>query len=253
MGDDGQTYAAFDYSAGVPGLRGIIQYRYRVNDGTWSAWQPWNEPAVALPEIVPTTDSTSVTLDARLGFIAGPGRANGHWRSTNRITASAYADGQSAVTSQFTTAPVDIVAATGTMSSALVELGSDTALGTLTTLGSHTPSQPYRFALSHGPSGFGNLHYELDASPIVRSGSGGEETVAPDSASTASGIGLRIVNSSGNAIAFGQPYRLTRATRPANAADDVDYAIPFSAAWYRTGALSEGYARANVTVTVTYP
>ncbi|MGY4730786.1 fimbrial protein [Burkholderia pyrrocinia] len=245
LGDDGQRYATLDYMAGAHALHAIFKYRYRVNGGAWTTWQPWDKPVVDLPEIRPSTTSTSVAVDVRAHFVAGPGRANGHWINTNMITATVVNGGQP-VASKFTAAPFDIVAASGASSSKLVDLG-DVPVGTLIARDSHTPARPFRLALSNGPSGMSYLQYELDATSIVHGDT--DNFIAPDNATIASGIGLRVADSSGNGVTYGQQQRSERTSQSGARCFD----LPFTAAWYRTGVLTSGYASADMTFTIIYP
>jgi major type 1 subunit fimbrin (pilin) len=245
---DGQTYTPFDYTAGFPAVRTIVQYRYRLNDAPWSSWQPLNHRSANVPRFAPPTDSTNITVDARMALLAGPGTAAGHWTHSNPLTVSAQMDGMpAAVTSRFEAAPLDIAAASCSTSNVAVDMGGSTTLSKLTRIGSHTPLQPFTLAVSRCPAGFGHIQYQWDAATAKHDQAQGMAVL--DNASSASGVGLQVADALGGPIKFGQRYTFSTQD-PGNTGG---YAIPLQAAYFRTGNVTPGSADTVVTFTLNYP
>jgi len=244
---DGQTYTAFDYAAGFPAVRMIVQYRYRLNDGPWSAWQPLNDRTAATPRITPPADSTHVTVDARMALLAGPGRAAGHWVNSAPLTVSAQMDGTPAVTSRLNAGPIDIAAASCTTQNVAVDMGAGAMLGKLPELGSHTPLQSFTVALNRCPAGFVNIQYQWD--PATGALDRAPGLAAPDNASSATGIGLQLADAATHPIAFGQRYTFA-GQDPGHSGN---YAIPLNTAYFRTASVKPGSADTRVTFTLNYP
>ena len=244
---DGQTYTAFDYAAGFPALRMIVQTRYRLNDGPWSPWQPFNDQTANVPSFTPPTDSTNVTVDARMAFLAGPGNTAGHWTNNHPLTVSAQMDGKPAVTSRFDAGQIDLAAASCTTQNVALDMGAGTVLSKLPSVGSHTPLQPFALALNRCPADFGNIQYQWDPTTGVLDQAQG--LAALDNASSASGVGLQVADAAGHPIRFGQRYTFA-GQDPGNLGH---YAIPLEAAYYRTGAVKPGSADTVVTFTLNYP
>jgi major type 1 subunit fimbrin (pilin) len=113
--------------------------------------------------------------------------------------------------------------------------------------GSTTPSKTFAIGLKNCPAGLGMIKYQVDAvTAIVNSANG---VVALDGTSSATGVGLQLLDGAGNVFPLGTPRTLSGY----NAATGGDYSIPLRARYYQTGPqVGAGSANTGMTFTMSY-
>lgn len=128
----------------------------------------------------------------------------------------------------------------------LVRLGTHDA-SEFSGMGSFTAAVNFDVALNNCPAGINTITYQIDAvTPILNAAS---SVVALDSSSTASGIGVQLLDEVGNPFTFGQPTRLTAYSGSTGG----NYKIPLKARYYQTEArLQPGTANTMMSFTMTY-
>ncbi|VWD07398.1 type-1 fimbrial protein subunit A [Burkholderia lata] len=102
-------------------------------------------------------------------------------------------------------------------------------------------------AVNACPTGLNSIQYEFDPVNAVLDSTNG--VLALSSGSTATGIGLQLKDSSGNALKYSTPYTLTSYSKSTGGS----YTIPLTARYYQTAAkVTAGSANAVLTFTMTY-
>lgn len=112
---------------------------------------------------------------------------------------------------------------------------------------SATSSVNFDLALNNCPAGMSAIRYQVDAvTPIVNAQN---SVVALDSSSTASGVGLQLLNGSGTPFPLGS----AQSFNGYSSATGGSYTIPLRARYYQTGtAVGPGSANSVMTFTMTY-
>lgn len=114
--------------------------------------------------------------------------------------------------------------------------------------GSSTNPVSFNVALNNCPAGMTKIQYQFDASGGVTDMTNGVIALN-GGASAATGIGLKLMNSSNTALKFGTQYLLSGY----NGATGGTYTIPLKAAYYQTAtSVTPGTANAIMTFTMTY-
>ncbi|MDF3838442.1 fimbrial protein [Cupriavidus basilensis] len=110
-----------------------------------------------------------------------------------------------------------------------------------------TSSVNFNLALNNCPTGMNTIRYQVDAvTPIVNAQN---SVVALDASSTASGVGLQLLNGSGTPFPLGSAQTFSGY----NSGTGGSYTIPFRARYYQTGsAVGPGRANSVMTFTMTY-
>jgi len=113
--------------------------------------------------------------------------------------------------------------------------------------GSFTAMTAFNVALKSCPAGINRVSYRIDAvTPIVNAAN---SVVALNSGSTATGVGVQLLDGSGNVFPLGTPRNLGGYSTSAGG----DYAIPFHARYYQTGpVVGAGTANSAMTFTMSY-
>ena len=113
--------------------------------------------------------------------------------------------------------------------------------------GSFTAMTAFNVALKSCPAGINRVTYRIDAvTPIVNAAN---SVVALNSGSTATGVGVQLLDGSGNVFPLGTPKGLGGYSTSTGG----DYAIPFNARYYQTGAaVGPGSANTAMTFTMSY-
>jgi major type 1 subunit fimbrin (pilin) len=128
-----------------------------------------------------------------------------------------------------------------------VSMGSYQA-ATFTGKGSVTKTVGFNVAINNCPAGMTKIQYQFSAPGGVTDATNGVIALA-SSASTATGVGLKLMDSTSTALKFDTQYQLTGY----NTATGGSYTIPLLAAYYQTGAsVTPGTANAVLTFTMTY-
>jgi type 1 fimbria pilin len=114
-------------------------------------------------------------------------------------------------------------------------------------VGSTTASKDFQVVVNcqASPNGIENMvSLTMDATPDASSTPGvlGIDT----GTGTASGVGIQVLDSAGQPVAFGQPKQLGQSK-------DGDYVVPFKARYYQVAsAVGGGQANGRATVTLSY-
>lgn len=145
------------------------------------------------------------------------------------------------------TNPLVLNAASCQTPSVPVAMGDDYQLHEFSDAGAKPRTVRFNIALNQCQTGIKKVTYSLKATtPVIDATKG---IVALNNTSTATGIGLQLMNDAGQPIAFDTTYPFTAFTTTG-----TDFNIPFSAAYYRlpTGDLKAGSANTEVTFIVNY-
>ncbi len=143
--------------------------------------------------------------------------------------------------------PLVLNAASCQTPSVPVAMGDDYQLHEFREAGAKTRTVRFNIALNQCQAGINKVTYSLKATtPVIDVTKG---IVALNSTSTATGIGLQLMNDAGQPIAFDTTYPFNAFTTTG-----TDFKIPLSAAYYRlpTGDLKAGSANTEVTFIVNY-
>ncbi|MDN6859914.1 fimbrial protein [Pseudomonas sp. CAN2814] len=123
-------------------------------------------------------------------------------------------------------------------------------------VGSTSPSVPFQLELNC-PANWNGINYRIDpATPVV---SGTNAVVALDASSTASGIGLQLLDNVDSPLSADKGFQKAVPLGSAPGSDAYNkaaagiYQIPLRARYYRTGAtVGAGKANSSMTFTITY-
>jgi major type 1 subunit fimbrin (pilin) len=127
-----------------------------------------------------------------------------------------------------------------------VDLGSHKS-SEFTGVGSTTAPVNVNIALNACPAGMNSVQYRID--PVTTVIDRTQSIVALDSSSSASGVGVQLLNSAGTA-AF--PLSSYQTFSGYNKSTGGSFTIPLKARYYRTGAISTGTANTAMTFTMLY-
>jgi type 1 fimbria pilin len=128
-----------------------------------------------------------------------------------------------------------------------VAMGDDYELNEFRDAGANPRTVRFNIALNQCQTGIKKVTYSLKATtPVIDATKG---IVALNNTSTATGIGLQLMNGAGQPMALGTTYPFTAFTTTG-----TDFKIPLSAAYYRlpAGELKAGSANTEVTFIVNY-
>lgn len=143
--------------------------------------------------------------------------------------------------------PFNVTVENCTTPSVAVNMGNH-SLNEMPAVGSTTSTTSFSIALNSCPSGMNGIEYELDPVTTIVPGTG-NSVVTLDSGSTAVGIGLQVLDGSGNPFSLGTPVAFTGY----NASSGGSYTIPLQARYYRTASpVVAGSANTAMTFTMTY-
>lgn len=110
-----------------------------------------------------------------------------------------------------------------------------------------TAAVNFNVALNYCPAGLNSIKYQIDAAtPVVNAAN---SVVALDGTSTATGVGVQLLDGSGNVFPLGS----AKSFGGYNSTTGGSYTIPFQARYYQTGtAVGPGTANSAMTFTMTY-
>lgn len=110
-----------------------------------------------------------------------------------------------------------------------------------------TASTNFNITLQACPSGINTIKYQIDPTTTVLNAA--NSVVALDSSSSATGIGVQLLDNSGNALPLGTQQTLAGY----NSATGGNYTIPLKARYYQTSSpLGSGSANTSLTFTMSY-
>ncbi|AQV98719.1 type 1 fimbrial protein [Cupriavidus necator] len=113
--------------------------------------------------------------------------------------------------------------------------------------GSFTSSTGFSIALNNCPAGINLVKYQVDAATTILNPS--NSVVALDSASTAAGVGVQLLDDTGSVVPLGTAKTLSGYSTGTGGS----YTIPLKARYYQTGAtVTAGTANSAMTFTMTY-
>jgi major type 1 subunit fimbrin (pilin) len=142
---------------------------------------------------------------------------------------------------------ISIVALSCITPDVTVTMGSYNAAA-FTGTGSATKPVGFNVAVNNCPAGMTTIQYQFSAPGGVTDATNGVIALT-SSASTATGVGLKLMDSTSAALKFGTQYQVTGY----NTATGGSYTIPLLAAYSQTGAtVTPGTANAVMTFTMTY-
>lgn len=226
--------------------------------GGWNGLNCYTKVGSAVPNVM---GSEQGTIRVRLVRIAGSVTNGGqtYAGSLSQICATAggpfsgtsgtlYLD--SAPCTQANITPATIMVAACTTPDVKVDLGShNVSDADLAAIGSTTTAVPVNIKLNNCPAGMNAIQYRIEPNTTVVNQA--LSIVSLDSAASASGVGVQLLNSTGTA-----PFALSTTTfqafAPYNKSTGGDYVIPLMARYYRTGNLSPGTATSSLVFTMLY-
>ena len=244
--DNGATYPVYDTN--LPGV-GIAMGAKVYSNGC--GWQPDWVPVTGSRQTGQLCNSTELRPNGgqlRAVLVKTGPIVSGVVGPTSVAQAQSYANGAwdtAMIVTLFTTATQVTVLSCQTPDVLVTMPPSKTA--DFGGVGSTTPSKTFAIGLNNCPAGLGMIKYQVDAvTAIVNSAN---SVVALDGTSTATGVGLQLLDGAGNVFPLGTPRTLTGY----NAAAGGDYSIPLRARYYQTGPrVGAGSANTGMTFTMSY-
>jgi major type 1 subunit fimbrin (pilin) len=249
------------FNTNVPGVGVAVQFRIYTNACGWNgSWLNLGTPGTQFPsswyggscngsglgtdggqaqaalvttgQVTPGITSGG-TLFQAAGFMQSPGSG-----SFTQISPGLQS---------FSLTPTAITVLACVTPNVLVPMGSHRA-NEFTGVGSGTTTVPVSINLNSCPGGMNSIQYRIDAvTSVVNSA---QSVVALDSNSTATGIGVQLMNSAGTA-AF--PLSSYQSLSGYNRATGGNYTVNLKARYYQAAAsISPGLANASMTFTMQY-
>jgi len=255
-GPTGVAYTV--WNTNVPGIGIAIGIRSYVNGCGWQAWLDLGTPFALFPS--PWTGWVCNTN----GSITNGGQAQMALVKTGAITAGTVAGGVlfEGGSAQSTTGTYTVATASRksfSLSSTIINVAACTTPNVTVNMGSHMQSEftgigsttrqavAVNVAVNACPIGLNSIQYQFIPVNAVLDATNG--VLALSSGSTATGIGLQLKDSSGNALKYNTQYTLTSYS----SATGGSYTIPLTARYYQTAAsVTPGSANAVLTFTMTY-
>ncbi|VWC29695.1 fimbrial protein [Burkholderia lata] len=255
-GPTGVTYTV--WNTNVPGIGIAIGIRSYVNGCGWQAWLDLGTTVALFPS--PWTGWVCNTN----GSVTNGGQAQMALVKTGAVTAGTMAGGVlfEGGSAQSTTGTYTVATASRksfSLSTSIINVAACTTPDVTVNMGSHMQSEftgigsttkqavAVNVAVNSCPIGLNSIQYEFDPVNAVLNATNG--VLALSSGSTATGIGLQLKDSSGNALKYNTKYTLTSYS----SATGGSYTIPLTARYYQTAAkVTAGSANAVLTFTMTY-
>jgi len=255
-GPTGVTYTV--WNTNVPGVGIAIGIRSYVNGCQWQAWLDLGTPSTLFP-----SPWTGWVCNSN-GSVTNGGQAQMALVKTGAVTAGTMTGGVlfEGGSAQSTTGTYTVATASRksfSLSSTIINVSACTTPNVTVDMGSHMQSEftgigsttkqavAVNVAVNACPIGLNSILYEFDPVNAVLDATNG--VLALSSGSTATGIGLQLKDSSGNALKYNTKYTLTSYS----SATGGSYTIPLTARYYQTAAkVTAGSANAVLTFTMTY-
>ncbi|MEM5345166.1 fimbrial protein [Paraburkholderia azotifigens] len=151
-----------------------------------------------------------------------------------------------AYTVTFTTSVVQIINGSCTTPDVSVPLGTWSTTS-FTGAGSTTTAVGFNVSLNNCPAGMNSISYRVDPTTSVLNSP--QSVVALDSSSTATGVGVQLLNNSSNPL----PLSSYQTFSGYSSSTGGSYTIPLKARYYQTGAtVGPGPANTSMTLTMQY-
>lgn len=244
--DNGVTYPVF--KTNLPGVGIAMGARHYANGCGWEAnWLP--VPATGRIgygcnslDLRPNGGQIRVML-VKIGAIT-PGLVSAGPVAQGQLYANGGWDLRWPITISTTATQVAVLSCS--TPDVLVDLGSHKS-SEFKGPGTFTSMTGFKVALKSCPAGINRVGYQIDAvTPILNVAS---SVVALNSGSTATGVGVQLLDGSGNVFPLGT----SKSLGGYNSITGGDYAIPFNARYYQTGpAVGAGTANTAMTFTMSY-
>lgn len=245
--DSGQTYPVF--KTRLPGVGIAMSAKSYANGCGWGT-TPWLPvPATGklgracnYLELSPNGGQVRVML-VKIGAIT-PGLVSAGPVAQGHLYANGAYDTRWPITIASTATQVSVLSCS--TPDVLVDLGSHKS-SEFKGPGTFTSMTGFNVALKSCPAGMNRVNYQIDAvTPILNAA---RSVVALNSGSAATGVGVQLLDGSGNVFPLGTPKSLGGY----NTNTGGDYAIPFNARYYQTGpAVGAGTANTAMTFTMSY-
>jgi major type 1 subunit fimbrin (pilin) len=242
--DGGATYPVF--KTNLPGVGIAMGSKLYMNGCGWeAAWSPVSggrANACNSVGLLPNGGQIRAVL-VKTGPITS-GLVSAGPIAQGKLYANAAWDTQWPITISTTATQVSVLSCL--TPDVLVDLGSHKS-SEFSGPGSFTAMTAFNVALKSCPAGINRVSYQIDAvTPVLNAAS---SVVALDSGSTATGVGVQLLDGSGNVFPLGTPRTLAGYSTSAGG----DHAIPFRARYYQTGAaVGAGSANTAMTFTMNY-
>jgi major type 1 subunit fimbrin (pilin) len=247
--DSAVTYNVF--GTGLPGVGIVIGIRTYTNVCGWMSSAPW--ATVLLGGQIATTTCNSRQLGGNGGQLrvrlvkTGPITA-GTVSAAPIARALLFANGAYNTTwpVTFSTTPTRVTVQSCVTPDVQVPLGQH-KVSELKGIGTFTSSSAFKIALNSCPTGMTSVSYQIDALTTILSSSA--SVVALDSRSSAVGVGVQLLDGSGNVFPLGTAKVLSGYS----SASGGNLTIPLQARYYQTGStVTGGIANTAMTFTMTY-
>lgn len=152
----------------------------------------------------------------------------------------------SSYTVSFSTPNVQIVNGSCTTPDVSIPLGTFSTVG-FTGVGHTTTNVGFNISVNNCPAGLNSVQYRIDPTTTVVNSS--QSVVALDSSSTATGVGVQLLNNSGTAL----PLSSYQTFSGYSSSTGGSYTIPLKARYYQTtSTVGPGPANTSMTVTMQY-
>jgi major type 1 subunit fimbrin (pilin) len=242
--DGGATYPVF--KTNLPGVGIAMGSKLYANGCGWeSAWSPvagGRSYGCNSPDLRPNGGQLRAVL-VKIGAITS-GQVSAGPIAQGKLYANAAWDTKWPITIATTVTQVTVLSCA--TPDVLVNLGPHKS-SEFKGPGTFTSMTGFNVALKSCPAGINRVNYQIDAAtPVVNAAN---SVVALDSGSTATGVGVQLLDGSGNVFPLATPKNLGGYGTSAGG----DYAIPFNARYYQTGpTVGAGSANTAMTFTMSY-
>jgi len=242
--DGGATYPVF--KTNLPGVGIAMGSKLYANGCGWeSAWSPvagGRSYGCNSPDLRPNGGQLRAVL-VKIGAITS-GQVSAGPIAQGKLYANAAWDTKWPITIATTVTQVTVLSCA--TPDVLVNLGPHKS-SEFKGPGTFTSTTGFNVALKSCPAGINRVNYQIDAAtPVVNAAN---SVVALDSGSTATGVGVQLLDGSGNVFPLATPKNLGGYGTSAGG----DYAIPFNARYYQTGpTVGAGSANTAMTFTMSY-
>ena len=260
---DGQTYSVYN-SVVKAGLGYIARWRYTVK-GQTSKWYPlttaagvYQMPAELFTVNYDSGKSYNVGVDVQVRFVktaatltAGSVSAFDptYMRTYQTYQGAIYQGGFTYMIADFQSGGLTISTASGTCTTSNVNVTLPPASRSgFRAIGYTTARTDFDIKFSQCPAGLASISYAFTPTTAIKDNTNG--VFAPDSSSTASGVGLQMLTAQNIPISFNTAYLLT--TYDPSVAN-ASYSVPLRVGLYQTSnQVSPGNVSGSVTFTLSY-
>jgi len=217
---------------------------------SYSGWTSWNGFTTTYggPVWTPLSGNYSVGAQVAVALVKTGPVTGGVVPGSVVLNFAPYTSGgvQTGQRDTYAITPVTMVALACTTPDVTVPLGTHSP-GEMASVGATTVAVGFNINLNNCPAGLNSIQYRID--PVTTVINTAQSVVALNSGSTASGIGVQLLNGAGTA-AF--PLKTYQTFSGYVKSTGGSYIIPFNARYYRTGTITPGTANTSMTFTMQY-